>query len=92
MFLECIRGDITEAKILAAANSFLPLGLKDLGYEYDDCRSLISHVNGRIAPDTTKFPSGISGVTTQVHILCLKLSIYSDAGTNTCSGYLGSLN
>jgi alpha-galactosidase len=26
--------DINEAKVLAAANSFIDLGLKDLGYEY----------------------------------------------------------
>lgn len=26
--------DINEAKVLAAANSFITLGLKDVGYEY----------------------------------------------------------
>lgn len=44
-----------------------------------------------MVPDATKFPNGISGVATQVHALGLKLGIYSDAGTNTCAGYPGSL-
>ena len=35
-----VSEDITEAKILAAANQIVTLGLKDAGYEYvniDDC-------------------------------------------------------
>jgi alpha-galactosidase len=57
----------------------------------DDCWSQMSRVNGKVAPDFTKFPNGISGVATSVHALGLKLGIYSDAGTKTCAGYPGSL-
>ncbi|KAF8210185.1 glycoside hydrolase superfamily [Mycena galopus ATCC 62051] len=47
--------------------------------------------NHQIIPDPTKFPSGISGVASQVHALGLKFGIYSDAGTATCAGFPGSL-
>ncbi|KAJ6593857.1 glycoside hydrolase superfamily [Mycena capillaripes] len=87
---------INEAKILAAANQFVSLGLKTAGYQYinvDDCWSLTARnsTSKQIVPDPTKFPNGISGVATQVHALGLKFGIYSDAGTATCSGYPGSL-
>ncbi|KIK67154.1 glycoside hydrolase family 27 protein [Collybiopsis luxurians FD-317 M1] len=87
---------ISEAKVLAAANSFISLGLKDAGYEYvniDDCWALTQRdpTTHQIVPDPSKFPNGISGVATQVHALGLKLGIYSDAGTATCAGYPGSL-
>jgi len=87
--------NINEAKVLAAANSMVSLGLKAAGYSYvniDDCWSNKARdSSGKITPDATKFPNGISGVATQVHNLGLKLGIYSDAGTSTCAGYPGSL-
>ncbi|KAK0225861.1 glycoside hydrolase [Armillaria fumosa] len=88
--------DISEAKVLAAANSFIDLGLADVGYEYiniDDCWSKTTRnsTTHRIIPDSTKFPNGISGVANQVHALGLKIGIYSDAGTATCAGFPGSL-
>lgn len=46
----------------------------------------MARVDGKIAPDATKFPNGISGVATQIHALGLKVGIYSDAGLTTCSG------
>lgn len=46
---------------------------------------------GRMVPDSSKFPDGISGVASKVHDLGLKFGIYSDAGTTTCAGYPGSL-
>ncbi|EJF65552.1 glycoside hydrolase [Dichomitus squalens LYAD-421 SS1] len=88
--------NINETKILDAADLFISLGLADAGYEYvniDDCWPLETRdaSTGRIVPDPSKFPSGISGVADQVHALGLKLGIYSDAGTNTCAGFPGSL-
>ncbi|KAJ7346567.1 glycoside hydrolase [Mycena albidolilacea] len=87
---------INEAKVLAAANQFISLGLKAAGYQYiniDDCWSLMARnsTNKQIVPDPTKFPNGISGVASQVHALGLKFGIYSDAGTATCAGFPGSL-
>ncbi|KAK7676862.1 hypothetical protein QCA50_020198 [Cerrena zonata] len=88
---------IDESKVLAAANQFVSLGLKDAGYKYvniDDCWSVMSgrdNTTGRIVPDPTKFPDGISGLASKIHALGLKIGIYSDAGTKTCAGYPGSL-
>ncbi|KAJ7072367.1 glycoside hydrolase [Mycena amicta] len=77
---------INEAKILAAANQFVSLGLKD-------CWSITTRnaSTKQIIPDSTKFPNGIASVATQIHNLGLKFGIYSDAGTATCSGFPGSL-
>ncbi|KAJ3570012.1 hypothetical protein NP233_g4680 [Leucocoprinus birnbaumii] len=88
------RCDINESKVVAAANQFVSLGLKAAGYQYvniDDCWSVMTRSSGKIVPDPTKFPNGISGVANQVHNLGLKIGIYSDAGTKTCAGYPGSL-
>ncbi|TDL18479.1 glycoside hydrolase [Rickenella mellea] len=86
---------ISEAKVLAAANAFISLGLKNAGYQYvnvDDCWALKARgSDGRIVPDPAKFPNGIASVASKVHALGLKMGIYSDAGTNTCAGYPGSL-
>ncbi|KAF9499329.1 glycoside hydrolase [Pleurotus eryngii] len=90
------RCDINENKTLAAANQFVSLGLKDVGYQYvniDDCWSRLSRDTStkRIIPDSTKFPNGINTVASKIHDLGLKMGIYSDAGTATCAGYPGSL-
>ncbi|KAI0318871.1 glycoside hydrolase superfamily [Amylostereum chailletii] len=87
---------ISSDKVLAAAQSFIDLGLKDVGYEYvniDDCWMLATRDNTtqRQVPDPAKFPDGIQGLATQVHELGLKVGIYSDAGTATCSNFPGSL-
>ncbi|KAL7276831.1 hypothetical protein RUND412_000172 [Rhizina undulata] len=88
-------GSITEALVLDAANSFISLGLYDLGYEYvniDDCWAQLARTDGVMVPDATKFPNGIDGLADSIHALGLKIGIYSDAGSNTCSGYPGSLD
>ncbi|KAK0461320.1 glycoside hydrolase [Desarmillaria tabescens] len=87
---------ISETKVLAAANSVIDLGLAEVGYEYiniDDCWSKTTRniTTQKIIPDSTKFPNGISSVADQVHALGLKIGIYGDAGTATCSGFPGSL-
>ncbi|TDL18476.1 glycoside hydrolase [Rickenella mellea] len=87
--------NVGQTTILAQANQFISLGLKTAGYQYvniDDCWALRSRdSSGRMVPDSSKWPNGISGLATQIHNLGLKLGIYSDAGTETCSGYPGSL-
>ncbi|TFY81345.1 hypothetical protein EWM64_g2667, partial [Hericium alpestre] len=87
--------NVSADKVVAAAQAFVSLGLKDAGYEYvniDDCWAEMSRdASGKLVPDFTKFPDGIKGVADQVHALGLKIGIYSDAGTNTCAGYPGSL-
>ncbi|KAG6866763.1 hypothetical protein C0991_011422 [Blastosporella zonata] len=73
--------DINETKILAAANQFISLGLKDVGYEYvniDDCWASMTRdpTTGQIVPDPVKFPNGIAGLVTKIHALGLKAGIY----------------
>ncbi|KAI5124617.1 hypothetical protein M0805_004227 [Coniferiporia weirii] len=89
-------GNIDEAKVLSAAQDIVSLGLKDVGYEYvniDDCWAQMSRdpTTNQIVPDATKFPNGIASLADQIHALGLKMGIYGDAGTATCSGYPGSL-
>ncbi|KAF2204002.1 alpha-galactosidase 1 [Delitschia confertaspora ATCC 74209] len=88
---------ITEKQFITAAEKFVELGLKDVGYEYvniDDCwqvkdrRDSVTH---RLIPDPTRFPDGIKGTADKIHKLDLKIGIYSSAGTLTCAGYQASL-
>lgn len=79
--------DINEEIFLTTAEKLISTGLADLGYVYvnvDDCWS--DKNKGRdpntqqIIPDSTKFPTGISGLADQIHEMGLKVGIYSDAG------------
>ncbi|PLB35187.1 glycoside hydrolase family 27 protein [Aspergillus candidus] len=89
--------EINAEKIMTAADQFIELGLKDLGYEYiniDDCYSVKTGRDSktkRIQPDLDKFPDGISGVAKEIHEKGLKVGIYSSAGTVTCAGYPASI-
>ncbi|KAG9120157.1 hypothetical protein FRC07_004455 [Ceratobasidium sp. 392] len=91
------QGNINDAKIRAAADQLVSLGLKTAGYTYvniDDCWSDISGRDAstsRIKPDANKFPNGIKGVADYAHSLGLLVGVYSDAGEKTCAGYPGSL-
>ncbi|KAI0277399.1 glycoside hydrolase [Russula aff. rugulosa BPL654] len=62
--------EISETVVLAAAHSFVSLGLRKAGYEYVNIDDSLAH---------------------DIHALGLKIGIYSDAGTETCAGYPGSL-
>lgn len=79
---------------MAAANAFVSLGLKDVGYTYvniDDCWSTKNrNGSGHLVPDPAKWPEGIAAVATRIHALGLKFGLYGDAGTQTCAGYPGS--
>ncbi|TAQ83898.1 hypothetical protein B7494_g7776 [Chlorociboria aeruginascens] len=83
----------SAATALAAANAFVGLGLKDAGYEYintDDTWSSSARVNGTLVPDPTKWPNGVKAVADEIHALGLKIGLYGDSGTATCSGFPGS--
>ncbi|KZV70711.1 glycoside hydrolase family 27 protein [Peniophora sp. CONT] len=87
---------ITADKVLAAAQSFIDLGLADVGYEYlniDDCWMLMSRdsTTHQQVPDPSKFPDGMSALADKIHSMGFKLGIYSDAGTATCAGFPGGL-
>lgn len=80
--------------MLATANAFVSLGLKDLGYIYvnsDDCWASESrNSSGYLVPDPSKWPNGILAVTNELHSMGLKFGLYGDAGRETCGGYPGS--
>lgn len=83
----------TAATALEAANYFVSLGLKSAGYLYvntDDTWSSLSRVNGLLVPDPNKWPNGIKSVADTIHGMGLKMGLYGDSGTKTCSGYPGS--
>lgn len=71
--------------------------LQQDGYTYvniDDCWAESARNSaGALVPDPSKFPDGISGTAAYVHSLGLKLGIYTDSGTHTCSthGFPGAL-
>ena len=80
--------------VMNTAKALVSLGLKDLGYVYiniDDCWSAKQrNSTGHLVADTYKFPKGMDGLARDVHDMGLKLGLYGDAGTQTCSGFPGS--
>ena len=86
--------NISEDLIKATADKMVELGLVDAGYVYlnlDDGWHGERDAQGFIHEDLKKFPSGIKALADYMHERGLKLGIYSDAGTNTCACYAGSL-
>lgn len=81
--------NIDEEMIRQTADAMSSTGLAALGYDYiniDDCWAEIDRDSqGNMVPHQTKFPSGINALADYVHNKGLKLGIYSDAGTQTCS-------
>ncbi|EPS65356.1 hypothetical protein M569_09421, partial [Genlisea aurea] len=87
---------IDEKMIRETADALVSTGLSKLGYKYvniDDCWAEISRdEKGSLVPKKATFPSGIKALADYVHSKGLKLGIYSDAGTYTCSKQMpGSL-
>ena len=85
--------DITADVVCTVANTIVDMGLKDLGYQYvviDDHWEGGRDAQGHLLANPKKFPGGIKAVADYVHVKGLKLGIYSDAGTRTCGGEVGS--
>jgi alpha-galactosidase len=89
--------NVSEQLVEQTARAMVADGMKAAGYRYvniDDCwASPQRDANGNLVPDPAKFPDGIKAVADYVHSLGLKLGIYEDSGTHTCSshGFPGSL-
>ena len=86
--------DISEDLIKATADQMVELGLVDAGYVYlnlDDGWHGERDEQGFVHEDLQKFPSGMKALADYLHSKGIKLGIYSDAGTNTCACYTGSL-
>lgn len=93
---------VSYDKVCAQADALIARGFKDAGYTYvgvDDCWQASSdHSAGRY-PDTkepkydvSKFPNGMSALADYLHSKGFKAGIYSDCGTITCEGMIGSYN
>ena len=85
--------DINEEVVRGVADKMVELGLKDLGYQYvviDDHWEAGRDAQGHILANAKKFPSGIKALADYIHSKGLKFGIYSDAGTKTCGGEVGS--
>jgi alpha-galactosidase len=84
---------VSESIVKQEADAMVSNGMKAAGYQYlnlDDCWETSSRdSNGNLVADPTRFPDGIKALADYVHADGLKLGIYNDAGTATCSGYPG---
>ncbi|KAJ4713960.1 Alpha-galactosidase [Melia azedarach] len=80
---------IDEKLIRETADAMVSSGLAAVGYQYinlDDCWGELNRDSkGYLVPKASTFPSGIKALADYVHTKGLKLGIYSDAGTQTCS-------
>ena len=59
----------------------------------DDCweeKSPPRDAQGRLAPDSKRFPSGFKALADYMHKQNVSFGIYSDMGTKTCGGYPGT--
>ncbi|KAI3941720.1 hypothetical protein MKX01_018310 [Papaver californicum] len=88
--------NIEEKLIKETADAMVSTGLAAVGYNYinlDDCWGELNRDSqGNLVPKASAFPSGIKALADYVHSKGLKLGIYSDAGTFTCSKQMpGSL-
>lgn len=85
---------ISENLYMTMADIMYKEGYQKVGYQYvniDDCwMSGKRDPDGRLQPNSTRFPSGIRSLADFVHERGLKLGIYQDCGTKTCGGYPGS--
>ncbi|KAF5799145.1 putative alpha-galactosidase [Helianthus annuus] len=81
--------NIEEKLIRETADAMVSTGLAAAGYQYvniDDCWAELNRDSqGNFVPKADTFPSGIKALADYVHNKGLKLGIYSDAGTQTCS-------
>lgn len=65
---------------------------RSLGYQYvniDDCWENTQRIGGKLAANSTRFPSGMRALADYVHSKGLKLGTYNDIGTLTCGKYPG---
>ncbi|CAN1769881.1 unnamed protein product [Linum perenne] len=88
--------NISEKTIKETADAMVSSGLSALGYHYiniDDCWAELNRDSqGNMVSKMSTFPSGIKALADYVHAKGLKLGIYSDAGSKTCSNLMpGSL-
>src|ERR1041385_4043430 len=83
---------INETTVRQIADAMATNGMKAAGYLYvnvDDGWAGARDSNGVITAYSGDFPSGIKALADYVHAKGLKLGVYTDHGTNTCSSCVG---
>ena len=73
----------------AMADKMIELGLDKYGYIYvvlDDGCYASKRVDGHLASDAEKFPSGFMAMSDYIHSKGLKYGMYNDVGDRLCSG------
>ncbi|MGN9842717.1 NPCBM/NEW2 domain-containing protein [Nonomuraea sp. H19] len=79
---------VSEASVRQAADG-LEKTLAPLGYRYvivDDCWLAPQRAGGALAPDATRFPSGMKALADYVHGKGMKLGLSLSAGVKACAG------
>ena len=79
----------TEVLTKIMADKIVELGLDKLGYKFvvlDDGCYKPERVNGRLANNPEKFPSGFKSLADYIHGKGLKFGMYNDIGEKLCSG------
>ncbi|MFD1543344.1 hypothetical protein ACFSJ0_40290, partial [Nonomuraea guangzhouensis] len=73
---------VSEASVRQAADALAPLA--PAGYRHviiDDCWLAAQRTGGALAPDATRFPSGVKALADYLHGKGLKLGLSLSAGT-----------
>ena len=85
-----VGGTFDEATIKSVAGSLISSGLAQAGYKIVwldfGWATGARDSNGNLIVDSTKWPDGMSGLTSWLHARGLYAGIYTDAGTSGCSG------
>lgn len=86
---------IDERLVRETAEAMIETGMRDVGYRYvvidDGWEAPERDASGDLLSDPERFPSGIGDLTAYAHDRGLRFGIYTDAGTKTCAGFVGSL-
>ena len=80
----------SSAQVREIADAIVDQGLDKLGYRYvalDDCWSAKTRtVDGKLQPESTKFPEGMAALAEYLHNRSLLFGLYTCVGTTTCKG------
>ncbi|XP_062532752.1 alpha-galactosidase A isoform X2 [Bombyx mori] len=85
---------LDEKLILSVADTFYNEGYQEAGFEYiiiDDCWSEHHRDrDGRLVPDSLRFPNGMKYISDYIHSRNLKFGMYTNVADVTCMRYQGS--
>jgi alpha-galactosidase len=85
-----VGGTFNEATIKSVASSLISSGLAQAGYKIVwldfGWATGARDSNGNLVVDPTKWPDGMTGLTSWLHARGLLAGIYTDAGASGCSG------